>query len=110
MLARPEIAGRDGGEFVRPECADVDRDRALARDAGDRLEVVLDGDEAARRAPDRAYLPIELGLAAARVRHGNHPGAHVVRGLRDAVDEVVVRIDAHDVAGANADPYEVRGV
>src|SRR5262249_57899416 len=57
-----------------------------------------------------ANLRSALRLAAARMRHGNHPGAHVDRGLRDAVDEVVARIDAHDVARADADPYEVRGV
>src|SRR5262245_63756614 len=103
MLARSSIAGRDAGEFVRPKRADIDRDRALPRNAGDRFEVVLDGDEAARRAADRPYLPIALRLTAASVRQGNHPGAHVGGGLGDAVDEVVVRIDAHEVAGLDAD-------
>src|SRR6266404_3179877 len=80
--------GRERRQLLRPEPAHVHRDRALARDAGDRLEVALDADQAARRAAERAHLAVTLGLAPARVRHGDDAGQHVGGGLDDAVDEV----------------------
>ena len=63
------------------ERADVHRDRALARDAREGLEVALDAHQASGAAADAAQLAVALGYVAARVGHGDDAGPDVVRCL-----------------------------
>src|SRR5262249_46664549 len=100
----------DGGELGRREPTDVHGNCALARDAGDRLEVALGAHPAAGGAAGRADLAVALGRIAVGVGHRDDAGPHVARRLRDAVDEVVVRVDADDVARMHADALEVVGM